>query len=67
MEVIDTVPAYSVEVGDIISHAGDEIEILEILESPDESRVVFKTYNQNSGMVEPLSLPWDTHVDILGA
>lgn len=66
MEVIDTVPADSLEVGDLISYAGDEVEILELLES-DDTRVTFKTHNHNSDMVEPLSLPWDQTVDILGA
>lgn len=67
MEVIDTVPADSLQAGDIISYTGYEIEILSEQESPDDTRVLFSTYNRDSGMVEPLSLVWDQLIDILGA
>lgn len=65
MEVIDTVAADEIEIGDLISVDGEEIEVKEFLDSDDISAVVFRGFSRESGDTETYELPYDYLVDIL--
>jgi len=65
LNVIDTVDADTLEVGDTIWLDGDEIEVTEFLPG-DLDSVSFKGYSQNHDTVEPYTIRYDRRVDLLG-
>lgn len=67
MEVIDSVPAHTLEAADTISLGTDEIEIREILDCDIPNKVMFSGYSLVSGMVKPYTVSADLLVNILGA
>ena len=56
IETVDTVPAYSLEVGDQIVADGDYIEITSIEETDDVDEVLVKGYSHTDGDRVSLSL-----------
>lgn len=67
MEVIDTVPADSLETGDTISVDDDEIEVTKILDCEDINGVSFEGYSLVHGTVQTYEAAHDKLIDILGA
>jgi len=67
MEVIDTVPADSLEVGDTISLFNDEITVKEIVDCLDINDVSFRGFSATHDSVETYQVPADKMIDILGA
>ena len=67
MDVIDCVPAHTLESGDLISLYDDEIEVREILEDSSPIGVSFTGYSRLHDSVETYEVPMDRLIDILGA
>jgi hypothetical protein len=66
VQVIDTITADAVEIGDLISLDGEEIEILKFEESDDIDRVAFRGYSQLTGDTNTYALAYDCEVSLLG-
>lgn len=54
--IIDTVPAYAIEVGDQIIVDGDHIEVNSITDTDDLDEIVVHGYSHTSGDYETYSL-----------
>jgi len=67
MEVIDTVPADCLEIGDVVRYKNHEIEIVGFEDIEDAYSVCFKGHNLSTGDVETYAFPFDFSFDILGA
>ena len=63
-EIIDTVPAYSIEVGDQIIVDGDYIEVKSITETDDLDEIIVKGYSHITGDTEAYELYADDTFDV---
>lgn len=63
-EVIDTVPAYSIEPGDQIIVDGDYIEVKCVEETDDIDEIIVKGYSHVTGDTETYSLYADDDYDV---
>lgn len=64
IEVFDTVPAYSIEVGDQIVVESDHIEVSHIAETDDLDEVIVSGYSHDSGDRVEYSLFADDMFDV---
>lgn len=64
MNVYDTIQADQIEVGDQIIIDGEEVTVVEIRETNDNSEVVVIADSFESGDRETYSLPYDYDVDL---
>jgi hypothetical protein len=64
VDIIDTVPAFSIEVGDQILVDGDPIEVRSISETDDLDEIVIRGYSHDSGDTETYSLFADDTYDV---
>ena len=62
--IIDTIPAYSIEVGDQIIVDGDYIEVRTVVETDDVDEIVVTGYSHDSGDTETYSLFADDEYDV---
>ena len=64
VNIIDTVPAFSIEAGDQILVDGDPIEVKRIEETDDVDEVVVIGYSHDTGDTERYSLYADDTYDV---
>ncbi len=64
IEIIDTVAAYSIEVGDQIIVEGDYVEVKEVRETEDVNEVVVVGYSHVSGDTVTYELFADDQYDL---
>jgi hypothetical protein len=64
MNIIDTIQADQIEVGDQILVDGDPIEVRSLPDTYDLDEVVVVGYSHETGGIETYSLPFDYDVEI---
>lgn len=64
MNIIDSISADTIEVGDQILIDGDPIEVKAVMEGDDIDEVIVKGYSHESGDTETYSLYADDYFDV---